>query len=269
MRKLNELIVLVRGGDEMGTAVAHRLFRSNFRVCITESAQPLSICRGVAFSEAVYDTFKRIDGVVAERSLPTVENIYRIWRERKIPVVVDPEVGLRAILHPDVLVNALMLKRVTNIKVSDAPLVIGIGSGFTAGLDVHMIVESNRGINLGKVLTEGPAEEDIQENGIEGSSQILFADDTGVFTTDRSICDLVNAGDVLGRLGEVEIVAPTKGVLRGVLRSEMKVLPKTRLAEICPGGDQSGCLEIRDSLRAVAGGVLEGVMQVCNTIEGT
>src|SRR5512139_2564022 len=105
MRKLNELIVLIRGGDETGSAVAHRLFCANFRVCITEMSQPLSICRGAAFSEAVYETNKTIEGVTAERSLPTVENIYRLWREDRIPVIVDPEMNLKNVLRPDVLIN--------------------------------------------------------------------------------------------------------------------------------------------------------------------
>jgi xanthine dehydrogenase accessory factor len=266
MRKLNQLIVLVRGGDETGSAVAHRLFCSHFRVCVTEVAQPLSICRGAAYSEAVYETLKTIEGVTAERCLPTVENVYRLWREGKIPLVVDPEVNVRGMLRPDVLVNALMLKRTSNIKTSDAPLVIGIGPGFLAGQNVHMVIETKNGINLGKVLFDGASEDGDSENSEEGygETQIYCADEAGVFITDREIGEVVSQGDEVGRLGEEIIVAPLSGVIRGLLRSEMRVLPKTRLIEIDPLNGESSCHEMREEMRAISGGVLEAIMRGCN-----
>ncbi len=267
MRKINQLIVLVRGGDEIGSAAAHRLFCSNIRVCITETARPLSICRGAAFSEAVYETQKTLEGVTAERSLPTVENIYRLWREGKIPVAVDPEIEMRAILRPDVLVNALMLRRPTNIKMSDAPLVIGIGPGFVASDNVHMVIETKNGIGLGKVITEGRVDDegpDFAENNYE-QTQVYCADEAGIFVTDRGIGDLVKRGEELGKLGEEVIVAPLDGVIRGILRSEMRVLPKTPLVELDSLNGQRACFEIRDTARAIAGGVLEAVMRGCNT----
>jgi xanthine dehydrogenase accessory factor len=270
MRKLSQLIILVRGGDEAGSAVAHRLFQSNFRVCITEVSQPLSICRGVAFSEAVYDTAKIVEGAVAERSLPSVENIYRLWREGRIPVVVDPEMSLRAILRPDVVVNALMLKRTTNIKMSDAPLVIGIGPGFAAGQNVHMVVETKNGISLGKVLVEGASEDEESPEALEdsyGETEIYCADDPGVFSTDLDVGQPVSTGDVVGKLGEETIVAPVSGSLRGILRSEIRVLPKTRLIEIDPLNGSVSCTRIRGPMRAIAGGVLEAIMRGCNMEE--
>jgi xanthine dehydrogenase accessory factor len=266
LRKLNQLIVLIRSGDELGSAVAHRLFCSNFRVCITEESQPLSICRGAAFSEAVYETCMTIEGVTAERSLPTVENIYRLWREDRIPVIVDPEGNLKSVLRPDVLVNALMLRRRTNIKMSDAPIVIGIGPGFNAGLDVHMVVETKESEGLGKVLTEGACAEKCGETLEEGygQTQIYYADDAGVFTTEREVGESVKKGDLLGKLGEEEIIAPLSGVIRGVLRSEMRVLPKTRLIEIDSFNSPESCREMRDAMRAISGGVLEAIMRACN-----
>jgi xanthine dehydrogenase accessory factor len=159
MRKLAELIILVRGGGEVGSAIAHRLFRSHFRVCITEVASPLAVSRGTCFSEAVYDTTKTIEGVTGERSLPSLEHIYRVWRDDKIPVVVDPELSIKPLIRPDVLVNAMMLKRETTTRITDALLVVGIGPGFIAGTDVHVVIESNHSNNLGKVIMKGKSEE--------------------------------------------------------------------------------------------------------------
>ena len=158
MRSLSELIVMVRGGGEGGSSIAYRLARCHFRVCLTEIASPLAISRGVSFSEAVYDTTKMVEELTAERTLPTLDNIYRIWRTGKIPIVVDPELGVKPLIRPDVLINAMMLNRETNTQITDARLVIGIGPGFTAGSNVHVVIESNFGNNLGNIIFEGEAE---------------------------------------------------------------------------------------------------------------
>jgi xanthine dehydrogenase accessory factor len=159
MRNLSDLIVLVRGGGETGSAIAHKLFRSHFRVCITEIASPLEVNRGSCFSEAVYDGTKTIEDVTAERTNPALDQIYKTWRSGNIAIVVDPELAVKALIKPDVLVNAMMLKRETSTKITDAPLVLGIGSGFTAGENVHLLVESNPGCNLGRLVFDGKAAE--------------------------------------------------------------------------------------------------------------
>jgi len=55
IRRLKDLIILVKGGGEMATGVAHRLTRSGFRVCLTEIPQPLAVRRAVSFCEAVFE----------------------------------------------------------------------------------------------------------------------------------------------------------------------------------------------------------------------
>jgi xanthine dehydrogenase accessory factor len=267
MRKLTELIVLVRGGNEVGSAIAHKLFRSHFRVCITETASPLDIARGVCFSEAVYDTSKEIEGIMAERSLISLEQVYKIWRNNKIPVLVDPELTVKPLLKPDVLVNAMLLNRQTNTKISDASLVIGIGSGFAIGGDVHLVVESARGRYPGRVLIEDESEQPEDEGEraeVQPPENIILAEDAGVFTTERKIGDEVQAGDVIGKLNEALITTLYSGILCGLLRNEVKVLAKSRLAEIESNNNKSACFAFSGKSRAIAGGVLEAVMMTLN-----
>jgi xanthine dehydrogenase accessory factor len=267
MRKLTDLIVLIRGGGEVGSAITHKLTRSHFRVCITELAFPSAINRGSCFSEAVFDNTKTIEDIVAERTTPSLEHIYKVWRNGKIPVVVDPELSVKPLIQPDVLINAMMLKRETNTKITDAPLVIGIGPGFNVGINVHMAIETKNGNNLGKVLIEGESEPATdKDEGVEGITQEteVHADDSGVFTTDRIIGDAVLAGDTVGNLNEVPLKAPISGILRGILRNEIKVLANSRLFDIDPLHDKAICYTIRDSMRAVAGGVLEAIMMSLN-----
>jgi xanthine dehydrogenase accessory factor len=272
MRKLNEIIVLIRGGGSIGSAIAQRLTHSHFRLCITEMASPTAISRGVSLSEAIYETQKQVEDITAERALPNLEQIYKIWRNGKIPVTADPEMSVKPLLKPDVLINAMMLKRETNIHMTDAPLVIGIGPGFAAGGDVHIVVESNPGHNLGKLILEGSAE---CENPAAGdfvdlvSEKVIRASDNGVFITEKSIGDTVLSNDVIGYLNTQPINAPMSGVLRGILRNEMKVLAYTRLAAIDPVGDKNSCLLVNDRNRAIAGGVLEAIMLSFNVPEET
>ncbi len=263
MRNLSDLIILVRGAGEVGSAIAHRLYRSHFRVCITEAANPLMINRGCCFSEAVYDATKMIEGVTAEHTNPSLEQIYRTWRNQNIPIVVDPEMSLRALLKPDVLVNAMMLKRETNTKITDAPLVMGIGTGFTAGENVHIIVESKPGCNLGKLIFEGKTNEKVEnasEINISSTPSVIRAEEAGVFTTGKNIGDMVVADEVIGYLGDLPLKAPVNGVLRGVLRNEVKVLGGTELAEIDPENNKLACYSFSDKARAISGGVLEAIM---------
>jgi xanthine dehydrogenase accessory factor len=264
MRKLNEMIVLIKGGGEVGSAVAHKLVRCNIRVCITENALPSEICRGASFSEAVYDSTKTVEGMTAEKGLPTLEQVYKIWRNEHIPLLIDPEATVKPLLKPDVIINAMMLKRETNARMTDANLVIGIGPGFTAGVDVHLVIESLEGIGLGEVIVQGSAVPAATQGESQSVNTVLYAEDTGLFTTNKNIGDAVLANDPIGALGEKTIVAPVSGVLRGILRDQSKVLTNDALAEIDPKNNKESCFRIREQTRAIAGGVLEAIMMSFN-----
>jgi xanthine dehydrogenase accessory factor len=267
MRKLNEMIVLIRGGGSVGSAIAQRLAHSHFRVCITETSSPTAIRRGVSLSEAIYENQKVVEDINGEKSLPTLEQIYKAWRNNQVPVLADPEISVRALLKPDVLINAMMLKRETNIHMKDAPLVIGIGPGFIAGGDVHLIVESNPGRSLGKVIIEGQSEPEVQIDPVladPSTPRVIKADENGVFTTTKNIGDSVQANDVIGNIDDIPVKAPIGGVLCGILRNDMKVLANTRLAAVDPVGTKDSCLLVSDYNRAIAGGVLEAIMLSLN-----
>jgi xanthine dehydrogenase accessory factor len=269
MRKLSELIVVIRGGGEVGSAIAHILTRSHFRVCITEIANPLSLRRGVCYSEAVYETAQTIDSIGAERTLLSLESIYKVWRSEKIPVVVDPEMTVKPLIKPDVLINAMMLGRQTSTKIKDASLVIGIGPGLTVGTDAHLVIDSNSGENVGKVLIEGEVEaKAAADEPDQAISHILKSEDAGVFTTDRNIGEVVLAGDIIGKLNDVQLLASYGGVIRGLLRNEVKVLNNTGLVEIDPVNNKSVCFNISKDMRTLGGGVLEAILMSLN-IEDT
>src|SRR5919108_3187576 len=59
------LKVLVRGGGEMASGIAHRLHQCHMDVLITEIEHPTAVRRAVAFAEAVYRGYQTVEGVKA------------------------------------------------------------------------------------------------------------------------------------------------------------------------------------------------------------
>lgn len=263
MRKLSELIVLIKGGGEVASGIAHRLHRNHFRVCLTEIANPLAVSRGTTFSEAVFDGVKTIMGVKAELVPASPEEIYRVWQQENIPIVIDPEASIKDELKPDVLVDAIIAKRNTGTEITDAPLVIGVGPGFYAGRDVHIVVETNHSHNLGRVIVEGEAERNtgipLAIGGLT-KERVVWAPQAGIFTTDKEMGDSVVAHQIVGQVGDVPLEAPIGGMLRGLLRDGVRVSKGSKLIEIDPVNDRAICNFIADKMRKIGDGVVEAIM---------
>jgi len=263
VRKLSELIVLIKGGGEIASGIAHRLHLSHFRVCLTEIANPLAVSRGTCFSEAVFDGVKTIEGVTAELVSAEPEEIYGVWQRGNIPIVVGPEASIKDKIKPGVLVDATMAKRNIGTRITDAPLVIGMGTGFYAGRDVHIVVETNHSNNLGRVILEGEAEKHtgipVAIGGLT-KERVIWAPQAGIFTTEREIGDSVVTHQIIGWIGDQAVEAPISGMLRGLLRDGVGVSEGSKLIEVDPVNDRAICYVIRDKMRAIGGGALEAIM---------
>jgi len=261
------VVVLIKGAGEVASGVAHRLFRTHLMVCMTEVPEPQAVSRGVAFCEAIYDGEKEVEGVVA-RNVSSAEGVFKAWEEGKIPLVVDPEASIREVLRPDILVDAIMAKRNLGTRITDAPLVIGLGPGFCAGRDVHVVVETNWSEGLGSVILKGEAEKDtglpVPVDGLT-SERVLHSPADGIFLSDKQLGDDVAAHEVVASLGEMEIKTEIGGIVRALLRSGVKVKKGTKLGEIDPSADRDVCFLIRGRVRAIAGGVLEAILMRFNT----
>lgn len=251
--------VVVRGGGDLGTGVAHRLFMAGFPVLLLELPQPRMIRHTVCFGEAVYRGEHRVEEVVARlcRDLPEGD-----WDG--IPVLVDPGGERLEALAPGVLVDARMLKGNHGTRRDQAPVVIGLGPGFTAGVDVDFVVETHRGHDLGRVLAEGAA---LPDTGIPGtlggesSRRVVRAPAAGVFRPQRLLGETVASGDCLGRVGETPVHSALAGLLRGILHEGLEVRAGEKLADVDPRGPEVDVHTLSDKARAVAGGVLEAAMR--------
>jgi len=259
-----DLTVLIRGGGEMATGCGHRLFLSGFRVGILELAQPLAIRRAVSFAEAIPLGRTTVEGVPAVKTETLDEFRELLLSRRGVPVAVDPLGRFISELRPDVLIDGRMAKRNLGTTRSDAPLVLGLGPGLVAGQDVHAVIETERGHDLGRVIWEGTTLEDSGEpypvRGI-GVARVLRAPCAGMLTVLGSIGDLVKSGDVVAEVAGAPVFALTTGILRGVMRSGIEVEAGRKIGDVDPRGSSVDYRRISDKARAIAGGVMEAILR--------
>lgn len=255
--------VLIKGAGEQASATAHRLVRCGYRVLMTDLEQPTAIRRTVSFCSAIYEREVEIEGVraVLHRREDIGALLDRAWD--CIPVCVDPEARLVALWRPDVIVDARILKLNLDNRCSDAELVIGLGPGLEAGRDVHYVVETRRGHDLGRIIASGPSSHDTGEPGEIGGythERVVRAPASGIFTSPRRIGERVEAGDVLGSVAGVEMKSQIAGVLRGLLWPGLRVTAGFKVADVDPRGDASMCYTLSDKARIISGSVLEIVV---------
>lgn len=262
---LSDTLVLIKGGGDLATGVALRLYHSGFPVVMTELPQPLMVRRTVSFGEAVNLGQMQVEGVTAVRvaDAGAAQRVLAERGPRRIPVLVDPQACCRVPLHPAVLVDAIMAKRNLGTTRQDAPLVIALGPGFCAGEDCHVVIETNRGHMLGRPLYQGSAEADTGVPGSVGGKtveRLLRAPAAGVLQARAEIGDRVALGQVVAVVSGQEVRAGTDGVLRGMVRSGMPVSAGLKIGDVDPRAEPAHCFLVSDKSLSIGGGVLEAVM---------
>lgn len=255
-------LALVRGAGDLGSSVAVCLHSVGFRVVMTEIAQPLAVRRAVSFSDAVYDGETAVEGVPAILAKEPA-GIEKILQRDAIALLIDPPGEIVTTLKPLVLVDAILAKRSLGTSRADAPVVIALGPGFTAGEDAHAVIETQRGHTLGRIIWEGSATADT---GIPGNilghaiDRVLRAPAAGTMQWQAQIGDLVHSDDVLGHVDERPILAPFDGALRGAIRDGVHVTSGMKIGDVDPRGDATACFTISDKARAIAGSTLQAIL---------
>jgi xanthine dehydrogenase accessory factor len=252
-------VAIVKGGGDLGTGAAYRLWRAGFRVLCTDLPKPLVIRRGVALASAIFDARITIESVQAERITFVDEAVYA-WQRNVVPVIADPTARAVDVLRPEVLVDAIMAKRNTGTQIHLAPVVIALGPGFQAGVDCHAVIETQRGHTLGRVIWQGSAMPDTGVPGHVGGAdtqRVVRAPCDGVMYGRKAIGDQVKRDEVIAQVGHIPVLAPLSGVLRGLLHDNVEVSEGTKIGDIDPRGEVSYCYTLSDKALAIGGGVLE------------
>jgi xanthine dehydrogenase accessory factor len=260
------MLVALKGAGDLATGVIHRLSRAGFAVMATELPQPTVLRRTVAFAEAVALGEMTVEGITACRATSPGE-IQAALVRGLVPLVVDPKGTMLRQMQPRVLVEATLSKYNSGITMDDAPLVIALGPGYEAGKDVHAVIETNRGHNLGRVYLQGCAEPNTGVPGTIGGygiERILRAPCAGTLYGLRQIGDQVQEGETVAVVNaddsSMPITAAISGTLRGLVRDGLPVSTGRKVGDIDPRAIREHCFAISDKSRAVGGGVLEAIM---------
>lgn len=276
-----EILIICRGGGDLATGIVHRLFRAGYQVLILERAEPAAIRRQVSFCEAVYEGTATVEGVTAERIYTAKKQaVEEVLQRGRIPLLVDPDGRSIEVLKPDVVVDAIIAKKNLGTYKEMAPLVIGIGPGFVAGKDVHLVVESMRGHNLARILETGSA---LANTGIPGNiggytkERVIHAAAEGYMKNLHQIGDVVRKGEKIARIYEqmspegifsgrfVSVEATIPGVLRGLIREGYHFQKGFKIADIDPRESElANCFTISDKASSIGGSVLEAVCRYVN-----
>ncbi|MDP8923523.1 MAG: hypothetical protein M3O34_11680, partial [Chloroflexota bacterium] len=254
------LRVLVRGVNDVASAVAHRLFTSGHAVAMHDAEAPTTSRRGMACADAMFDGRAELAGVAARRlddlsALPEAA----VAREA-ISVNAGDFAALLAAYRPDVLVDARMRKRAApEIQSGLAPLTVGLEPGFVAGQNVDLAIETGWGDDLGRVIERGPTRDLAGEpRAIDGVARerYVYAPAAGVFRTDLRIGSPVGAGQVVAHVEDTPLLAPIDGALRGLTRDGVAVAVRAKVIEVDPRGTDGNLYGIGERPGRIADGVL-------------
>lgn len=261
---MNEKLIIVRGGGDLATGVIQKLHHCGFKVLVLETNRPTAIRRKVSFSEAIYQGQILVENDLCVK-IHGHDQAESIWRQGAIPIMVDPQGELITILEPWAVIDAIIAKKNLGTRLDMAPRVIGFGPGFTAGVDVHIVIETNRGHNLGRLIFEGQAAPNTGTPGmIKGISKerVIYAPVSGKLEVKSHIGDLVKKDDVIALIdGKIEVLASIEGVIRGMLPNDFEVWQGLKMADIDPRlSERDNCFTVSDKARALGGAALEALM---------
>lgn len=254
-------IVLVRGGGDIASAVIEKLHNSRYRVIVSEIEHPRMVRRTVSYANAVYEGEYTVEGITAVRT--DVNEIESVWDQGKIPVVVDQEQVILDQYRPSVFVDGTLSKKDPNYTKEIAPLVVGLGPEIIAGVHADVVIETNRGHDLSRLIFEGKATENTH---VPGSSmgftteRVLRSPASGYLETDLDIGELVTANQVLGHVSGQPVIAQINGVLRGWIHPTVELRRGMKIGDIDPRMKKVYCTTISEKGRGIAGAVLEAIL---------
>jgi len=252
-------IIVVRGAGDIASGAIARLHRSGYKVLALETEQPTVIRRTVAFADAVRKGEMTVEGLKARRA-SSADEVRLILGEEDIAVAVDPDGTLIEEMRPAAVIDAILAKKNLGTRRSMAPVTIALGPGFTAGEDVHYVIETMRGHRLGQIIEKGPASPDTKIPGnIEGYTEerLLRAPADGEVKVIKDISSLVTRGETVAVVGGVELPATLTGMIRGMILDGTVVKKGMKMGDVDPRGERANFTEISDKSYAIGGSVLE------------
>lgn len=257
-------VVIIRGAGDIATGTIYRLHKMGFKVIALEILKPSVIRRTVSLATAVNEGVTEVEdlkGILCH----DITEIFKVWQEHNVPVLVDPVGKCIERLKPWVVVDANLAKKNLGTNINMAPIVIGLGPGFIAPVDVDAVVETNRGHFLGRVIEEGKAQENTGEPGKTseyGNVRVLKAPVKGRVSVQKDIGEKVEKGEALAEVEGEPVVASISGVVRGMIYDGSMVCQGMKIGDIDPRGYKEYCYFISDKALSIAGGVVQAIFMI-------
>lgn len=263
--------VLIRGGGDLGSGVAHWLATAGHQVAIVDQPLPTALRLTVSFCAALVNDNGQIDidGIVGVH-LEELPKLSQILSVGKIPVWCGHPQLLVDAFAPDALVDARLLGLSANDLTRDqCAVVIALGPGYVAGRDCHYVVETNRGPNLGRVISSGSSEAHTGTPGdVQGlrEERLIRAPAAGRIRRLRQIGEGVAAGDVVAEVSGVPATALISGMIRGLKLDGVRAAKGRKIADVDPRLDPGLLKKPSDKAERVGQGVLEALQQGCDRV---
>ena len=281
------ITAVIRGGGDLGTGVACHLRRLGVRVVITELDCPKMVRHPVCLGYAVYNGVQRVEGLTAR--LMSLEEAKHCWERPSggiwddiIPVVVDRDGNACEVLRPAVVCDCRMLKLDVPDERSLAPVVVGLGPGFCASCrwsegsqdsdnaNVDCVVETQRGEHLGDIITSGRAIANTGVPGVIGGEsrrRLLRAPQDGTFRALRRIGEIIEAGTVVGHVGDLPVISAIGGRLRGLVHDGLQVRSGEKIGDCDPRGVAVSAFRISDKSHAVGASVAAWLQSLPDAVQ--
>ena len=258
------MLILIKGAGDIATGIAVRLKNSGMQVVMTEIAIPTTVRRSVAFSRAVYEGSAVVENITAKLVLDFAQ-IPAVLQRDEIPVLIDPRSEVLKSIHFDAVVDSILAKKNLSTDPTQAPVVIGVGPGFSVPQDCHCVIETQRGHDLGRCIYQGCAAKNTGITGEIGGytvERLLRAPCDGIFHPILAIGDAVKAGQTVALVDDQPVTAQIDGIVRGLLQDNVPVKAGMKSGDIDPRGCYEHCFTVSDKARAVGGGVLEAILHL-------
>lgn len=258
---MNDLVIF-RGAGDVATGSIQKLYRTGFRLLLLERETPLCIRRNVALAQAMIEGEWTVEDVTA-RKVTNIEEIEKCWDENVVPIIADEDGYYIKKLKPLAVIDGILAKKNYGTNKNMAPITIGLGPGFCAGKDCDVVIETNRGHNLGRLIFEGEPEADTKNPGnIEGftTERILRASDDGNIKVLKDIGSFVEKGETVAMVGDLPIKAALDGMVRGMINDGFYVKKGLKIGDVDPRRVLRNAKTISDKARLIGGGCLEAVL---------
>ena len=260
-------VVIVRGGGDLASGTINRLHNMGFKVLVLEIEKPNFIRRKVCYGQAVYEKEFLLEGIVSERA-DNLDEIKNIWADGRIPVYIDSQMEIVSKIKPIAVIDAIIAKKNLGMRKGIAPITIALGPGFEAGKNVDVVIETQRGHNLGRIIFEGFAAENTGVPGIikgYGKERVIHAPASGKLKIVHDIGSIVQKDEIIAYIDSVPVYASLTGLIRGMIREGSIVEKGLKISDIDPREEEiKNCYTISDKARTISGGVAEALFYLMN-----